>query len=168
MNYEAYIHDSLRNAVKEILKAIETSGLDGENQLYITFKTSHPGVVAPTYLRAKHPNSMTIILQHQYWDLQVHDDYFEVSVSFSGHQTHLEIPFKALIAIVDPSEQFGLELDSNFMEDSEEYVDSDTAVTENSSGDSLNPDRGTLPGLEEGHKANVVSLDDFRKKIGAK
>ncbi|HEX7559588.1 MAG TPA: ClpXP protease specificity-enhancing factor SspB, partial [Usitatibacter sp.] len=110
-HYDTLVDDALRSVVKRVLVQVAEKGLPGSHHFYISFRSTDPGVELPDYLRAKYPEEMTIVLQHQYWDLVIHDDSFEVSVSFNKQQEHIKVPFMALSAFVDPSVRFGLQFD---------------------------------------------------------
>ena len=110
-HYDTLVDDALRSVVKRVLVQVAEKGLPGSHHFYISFRSTDPGVELPDYLRAKYPEEMTIVLQHQYWDLVIHDDFFEVSVSFNKQQEHIKVPFMALSAFVDPSVRFGLQFD---------------------------------------------------------
>jgi hypothetical protein len=90
---------------------VADKGLPGSHHFYISFRSTDPGVKLPDYLRAKYPEEMTIVLQHQYWDLILTDEFFEVTVSFNKQQERIKVPFAALSAFVDPSVRFGLQFD---------------------------------------------------------
>lgn len=110
-HYDALVDDALRSVVRRVLAQVADKGLPGSHHFYISFRSADPGVQLPDYLRAKYPEEMTIVLQHQYWDLVVHNDYFEVTVSFNKQQERIKVPFGALSAFVDPSVRFGLQFD---------------------------------------------------------
>ena len=110
-HYDALVDDALRSVVRRVLTQVAESGLPGSHHFYISFRSGDPGVELPEYLRAKYPEEMTIVLQHQYWDLILHDDSFEVTVSFNKQQERIKVPFAALSAFVDPSVRFGLQFD---------------------------------------------------------
>ncbi len=110
-HYDALVDDALRSVVRRVLTQVAETGLPGSHHFYISFRSGDPGVELPEYLRAKYPEEMTIVLQHQYWDLILHDDSFEVTVSFNKQQERIKVPFAALSAFVDPSVRFGLQFD---------------------------------------------------------
>src|SRR5205814_1030621 len=105
-----------------------------------------PGVELPDYLRAKYPEEMTIVLQHQYWDLIITEEFFEVTVSFNKQQERIKVPFTALSAFVDPSVRFGLQFDRK---------DKGAAAAEKP---------GETPAKAEDPASKIVKLDSFRKK----
>ena len=110
-HYDALVDDALRSFVRRVLRQVADKGLPGSHHFYISFRSNDPGVQLPDYLRAKYPEEMTIVLQHQYWDLIINDEFFEVTVSFNKQQERIKVPFGALSAFVDPSVRFGLQFD---------------------------------------------------------
>ena len=109
IRYDLLVQDAFRGIFRKVLTDAAQHGLPGEHHFYITFKTGAPGVVMSDRLRAEYPEQMTIILQHQFWDLRVHDDAFEVGLSFRRVPEKLEIPFAAVSGFFDPSVNFGAE-----------------------------------------------------------
>ncbi len=146
LRYDLMVERALLGVVKDALAQVRDQGLSGDHHFYITFHTTHPGVVIPDDLRARYPSEMTIILQHQFSDLALTDDAFALTLSFAGVPVRLTIPFAAVVAFADPSVQFGLQF-THGAEDSEdkEPEKSDTEIQKNG-------------------PAEVVSLDSFRKK----
>lgn len=110
-HYDALVDDALRGVVRRVLRQVADKGLPGSHHFYISFRSTDPGVQLPEYLRAKYPEEMTIVLQHQYWDLIITEEFFEVTVSFNKQQERIKVPFAALSAFVDPSVRFGLQFD---------------------------------------------------------
>jgi uncharacterized protein len=110
-HYDALVDDALRSVVRRVLTQVADKGLPGSHHFYISFRSNDAGVVLPEYLRAKYPEEMTIVLQHQYWDLVIGPEAFEVTVSFNKQQERIRVPFAALSAFVDPSVRFGLQFD---------------------------------------------------------
>jgi hypothetical protein len=110
-HYDALVDDALRSVVRRVLTQVADKGLPGSHHFYISFRSNDPGVALPDYLRAKYPDEMTIVLQHQYWDLVIKPESFEVTVSFNKQQERIKVPFAALSAFVDPSVRFGLQFD---------------------------------------------------------
>ncbi len=109
INYELLVEDSLRTVVRGALAIVQEYGLPGECHFYITFRTQANGVEMDDTLKSGNPHEMTIVLQHQFWDLTVEEDYFSVGLSFSGVQHDLVIPFSAVTHFTDPSVGFGLQ-----------------------------------------------------------
>ena len=109
INYELLVEDALRTVVRGSLALVEHEGLPGESHFYITFQTTAEGVQMSETLKAANPNEMTIVLQHQFWDLHVSESHFSVTLSFSGVHHNLNIPFAAVTHFNDPSVGFGLQ-----------------------------------------------------------
>ena len=103
--YDKMTEAALRTVAREALTIVAKRGLPGDHHFYISFRTDHPLVVLPERLRQRYPEEITVVLQHQYYGLEVEPDSFSVSLSFDGKQERLTIPFAALCAFVDPSVQ---------------------------------------------------------------
>ena len=112
IRYDLLAQDALRGVVRRVLADVARNGLPGEHHFYITFGSGAPGVKISDRLRAEHPEEMTIVLQHQFWDLEVTDQGFEVGLSFKGIPERLVIPFEAVKGFFDPSVQFGLQFET--------------------------------------------------------
>ena len=112
LRYDLMVQEALKSVVRKILTEAARDGLPGEHHFYVTFRTEAPGVRLSQRLREKHPDEMTIVLQHQFWDLSVSDHAFEVGLSFSGVPERLLIPFDAVTTFFDPSVQFGLKFET--------------------------------------------------------
>lgn len=111
IRYDLQVQDALRGVVRKLIGDVAREGLPGEHHFYISFRTGAPGVRLSQRLREKYPEEMTIVLQHQFWDLGATDYSFEVGLSFSGIPERLLIPFDALTGFFDPSVQFGLKFE---------------------------------------------------------
>jgi hypothetical protein len=135
IRYDLLVQDAFRGIFRKVLTDAAALGLPGEHHFYITFKTHAPGVVLSDRLRAEYPEQMTIILQHQFWDLRVHDSGFEVGLSFRRVPEKLEIPFSAVTGFFDPSVNFGAEFTAE--EDANEDEDADAAPAPQKSGPAL-------------------------------
>ena len=103
IRYDLLVQDALRSVVRKVLGDAARNGLPGDHHFYISFKTQAPGVTVPAAMRQKYPDEMTIILQHEFWDLSVNGEGFEVSLSFSRKPERLAIPFAAITGFSDPS-----------------------------------------------------------------
>ena len=148
--------------VGRALRITEAQGLPGQHHFYITFETTHPGVSIANSLKALHPNEMTIVLQHQYWNLHVHDDRFEVELSFDNVPEHLVVPFEAVKGFLDPAVQFGLQFDNQAPGARPREVEAAKpapAKQEAPSAEQPEPETKTPD-----EAAKIVSLDRFRKK----
>jgi len=109
IRYDLLTQDALRGVVRQVLARVQREGLPGEHHLYIAFDTGADGVSISRRLKEQYPEEMTIVLQYQFWDLQVTNDRFEVKLSFSNVPERLVVPFAAIKAFYDPSAQFGLQ-----------------------------------------------------------
>jgi hypothetical protein len=150
--YDLMVENALRGVVRDALRRAVEHGLPGNHHFYLTFKTRAPGVEIPPYLIERYPDEMTIVLQYQYWNLEVEDLRFSVMLSFNDVRERLVVPFEALTGFADPSVQFGLQFQDGSASDS---GDSDPDPTPPSGG-------GDAPA--DGSSGEVVSLDHFRKK----
>ena len=111
IRYDLLTQQALRGVVRAVLTDAAKKGLPGDHHFYIAFDTKAEGVHIPDRLHAQYPEQMTIILQHQFWDLKVTDEEFEVGLSFGGIPAKLTIPFAAVQGFFDPSVQFGLQFE---------------------------------------------------------
>jgi hypothetical protein len=111
IRYDLLVQDALRTVVRKVLTDAARTGLPGEHHFNISFKTQAPGVVIPAAMRQRYPDEMAIILQHEFWDLAVNADGFEVSLNFSRKPERLTIPFDTITGFSDPSVPFGFKLE---------------------------------------------------------
>ena len=166
IDYEYLVEEALRSVVRKSLKLVEEDGLVGETHFYITFMTTHSGVAIDATLLADHPETMTIVLQHQFADLTVADNHFSVTLFFAGKPSLMRIPFDAVTSFSDPSVGFGLQFGAADESDASGATDAapDTTASTPPSTD-FNADRqsGTNKGKSVAG-ADVVSLDTFRKR----
>ena len=113
INYQKILNKNLLNVFIDILKNIESNGLDGINHLYITFKTDNSKNIIPDWLLLKYPDEMTIVIQHEYYHLSVNKSFFNIGLSFNNIKTDLKISFDSIISFADPSSNFGLNYQLN-------------------------------------------------------
>jgi len=111
IRYDLLTQQALRGVVRNVLADTAKKGLPGDHHFYISFDTRADGVRLSDRLRAQYPDEMTIILQHQFWDLKVGDEDFEVGLSFGGIPERLTVPYAAINGFFDPSVQFGLQFE---------------------------------------------------------
>jgi hypothetical protein len=109
IRYDLLTQDALRGVIRKVLSLVQRSGLPGQHHLYIAFDTGAEGISVSKRLKEQYPEEMTIVLQYQFWDLQVTNDRFEVKLSFGNVPEKLVVPFQAVKAFYDPSAQFGLQ-----------------------------------------------------------
>ena len=151
--YDDWTEDALRGVVVRALSFASVNGLPGEHHFYVSFRTDRPGVVLPTRLLAQYPHEMTIVLQHQFWDLAVDEatGLFSVGLSFGGVPATLRVPFAAVVAFADPYAQVGF----RFRAPEEEPANDEAAQ---------GPPEPEPPTPETGERPQVVSLDAFRRR----
>lgn len=152
LRYDKMVESALRGVVRQAVEEVMEDGLPGDHHFYITFMTDYPGVKIPAYLRDRYPGEMTIVLQFQFYDLDVNNDRMVVTLSFNNVPEKLEIPLAAITIFADPSVNFALQFQPL--------------------GDDIEPDfdpddddpRGRDKTDDSGKTGEVVSLDKFRKK----
>ena len=110
LQYDVWIEDALRGVIHRALSLVVKQGLPGEHHFYITFDTTEEGVKLSPFLRRKYPDEMTIVIQHQFDNLRVDENGFEITLRFSGRAERLVIPFPAVTSFADPHVNFGLQL----------------------------------------------------------
>jgi uncharacterized protein len=112
IRYDLLAQAALRGVLRTVLADVAKKGLPGDHHFKITFNTVAPGVRLSDRMRAQYPQAMTIVLQHQFWDLAVSDEAFEVGLSFGGVGERIAVPFAAVTAFFDPAVQFGLQFEA--------------------------------------------------------
>src|SRR5258708_26584922 len=177
IRYDILTQDALRSVVHTVLADAATKGLPGDHHFFIAFDTRADGVGLSPRLKAQYPTEMTIVLQHQFWDMIVTDDRFEVGLSFNGIPERLVVPLRAIKGFVDPSVQFGLQFSVAVAED--EAAEGSPAGTESARPPArhhrppaptealpvpANPAPTAKSGDEPPAGGEVVRLDRFRKK----
>ena len=187
IRYDLLVQDALRSVVRKVLSDAARAGLPGEHHFNISFKTGAPGVIIPLQMRQRYPEEMAIILQHEFWDLAVGPDAFEVSLNFSRKPERLTVPFDSITGFSDPSVPFGFKLEPRIMPEtplvaaaprSQEPAKHSRAPASPASkpgtpslarpAAAANPVEKTSEKTPEkrgdGEAAKVVSIDAFRKK----
>ena len=149
--YDVWTEEALRQVVVRALAYVGAEGMPGEHHFYVSFRTDRPGVTIPSRLLAQYPHEMTIVLQHQFWDLQVDEPagWFSVGLSFGSVPSTLVVPFSAVTAFADPHVQFGL----RFRPPGDEAANDVAAETP-----------ALLPAPTPSETPQVVSLDAFRRR----
>lgn len=167
IRYDVLARDALRGVLRKVLTDAAAHGLPGEHHFFITFVSKAEGVKLSPRLLAQYPEEMTIILQHQFWDLTVLEDRFEVGLSFGGIPERLVVPFSAIKSFLDPSVKFGLQFDTS---DVAEVAPASPAVDQAPAAAAVPaPAAETAqtedePAAPSPGGAEVVRLDRFRKK----
>lgn len=159
LRYDRMMEDALRQVVRAALEKVAVNGLPGDHHFFISFRTAAPGVQIPAYLKEQYPGEMTIVLQYQFYGLDVDDRAFNVTLSFNNVHERLQIPFAAITTFADPSANFVLQFRPATLTEADAYeVPAELDVPEEPDGDG--PD-DSGPGATGG---TVVALDAFRKK----
>ncbi len=168
MRYDLLAQNALKGVVREALRIAESSGLPGEHHFYIAFNTRHPGVQISEKIAQRYPREMTIVIQHQYWNLHVFEDRFEVELSFDNVPEQLVIPFDAVKGFLDPAVQFGLQFEQAAVERRPRETEPAKAAAAAPRPEPATSGEATADEAAEGEAqdepAKVVSLDKFRKK----
>jgi uncharacterized protein len=154
-NYPVLVDEAMRGVVRQVLRHAKSDGLQGNHHFYISFNTQYPGVMISPQLRARYPEEMTIVVQHQYWDLEIQQNHFSLMLSFNNIPEKLVVPFDALTAFADPSVRFGLQFHHKpaSADIAKELLSEDLPIT------SFEEEKGDELPLTE----KVISLDAFRK-----
>ena len=155
IDYALLIDEAMHYVVRKVLVNTAKNGLPGDHHFFITFRTNAPGVMISDDLRKKYPEEMTIVIQHQFFDLEIEEKYFSIVLSFDHVKHNLTVPFDALTSFVDPSVRFGLQFNLNFVDDEGEEFDESVK-------------KEPLKDADGKVISNVVTLDSFRKKNGKK
>ena len=134
------------NVLKDILINIKKNGLQEGHHLYITFKTNDNEVIIPQWLLDKFPSEMTIVIQYEYWNYDVANDHFTITLSFNDIKTDLIVPFSSVISFADPYANFGLKL-----------IQEKTIIDKNT-----NKKKKKLKTKKYSKKNNVIELNKFR------
>jgi hypothetical protein len=164
IRYDILAQDALRGVIRKVLSEVAATGsLPADHHFFITFLTQAPGVRISQHLKAKYPEQMTIVVQHQFWDLKVYEAYFEIGLSFSDKPEKLTVPFSAVRGFYDPSVNFELEFDVATVEEEEDQGAEITAYPV-ATAEEIQPISDEKKDGEPKAGGSVVSLDAFRKK----
>ncbi len=177
IRYDILAQDALRGVVRKVLSEVARTGLPGEHHFYISFRTHAPGVRISSRMLEKYPEEMTIVLQHQYWELKVDEHAFEVGLSFGGVPERLFVPFTAVKGFVDPSVQFALQFEpvpTDAVADAATIAEAEQepeipAILQRTADGPSEPQRDQKPAKpakadDADKSADIVSIDAFRKK----
>jgi hypothetical protein len=179
IRYDLLVQDALRSVVRKVLADTARAGLIGDHHFNIAFKTQAPGVVVPPAVKSRFPDEMSIILQHEFWDLVVTPDAFEVSLNFSRKPERLIVPFDSITGFTDPSVPFGFKLEPRVPEQAAGRAPTAAGIKESAPAPApaktapAKPPSGPAPAkssqraekpAEPAGEAKVVSIDAFRKK----
>jgi len=162
IRYDVLARDALRGVLRRVLADAAEHGLPGDHHFFITFTSTAEGVKLSPRLLAQYPEEMTVILQHQFWDLVVTEDRFEVGLSFGGIPERLVVPFSAIKSFFDPSVQFGLQFETTDAAATAEEGEAAPAPATSALPSPVAEKKDEVEKPSEG--AEVVRLDRFRKK----
>lgn len=172
IRYDLLTQEALRSVVRRVLSDAARNGLPGDHHFYISFDTRHDGVRISSRLHGQYPEEMTIVLQHQFWDLAVTEQALDVGLSFNGIPERLHVPFEAVKGFFDPSVQFGLQFQT--ITEPEAAAEPKPSTVETPSAEISAPatppitkkavENPDAPADEPDAGAQVVRLDRFRKK----
>ncbi|MBL42283.1 MAG: hypothetical protein CMM49_06465 [Rhodospirillaceae bacterium] len=153
IDYQKIVDKSLRKVIKHVLKHVYENGMEGDHHLYITFLTQYEGVEIPEYLINEYPNEITIILQHQFWNLEINENSFSISLSFNNNTENIKVPYNSITSFADPSVNFGLQF-------------KDSAHTEGTLVEDNKDQNQEKSNLRSDDTAadNVIAFTDFHKK----
>ena len=165
MRYDLLAQKALRGVVREALRIAAATGLPGEHHFYIAFNTQYPGVEISERLAQRYPREMTIVLQHQYWNLQVHDDRFEVELSFDNIPEKLVIPFDAVKGFLDPAVQFGLQFETPCRSTPREAGSAEARRRQAAEPDAGRAEKQPAESARQDEAAKVVSLDSVPQEV---
>lgn len=173
IDYPGLIDAAMRNVVREALIHVDKFGLPGDHHFFISFQTNYPGVSISPQLKSRYPEEITIVVQHQFWDLKIGKDKFSIMLSFNNIPEKLVVPFDALTAFADPSIKFGLQFHgkkpanaANVANESEEAVACPVTGKNGHEKPPMAAFEEEAPS-EETTAANdekVVSMEAFRKR----
>lgn len=156
IDYQEWIKDALRTVARRALIFAKENGLSDENHFYITFMTAAEGVYIPDFLLAQYPEEITIVLQHQFQNLQVTEEAFTVSLRFNGQPADLRVPFSTITAFADPSEEFSLQFGASAKKSGD--------VSDKNTTTSIPSSKVESEDLENEKKGEVIDIGTFRKK----
>lgn len=186
LRYDQLVEEAYRGVIRRVLNSVKTEGLPGAHHFFIAFKTHAPGVEIADFLRQRWPDEMTIVLQYQFWDLEVARDHFAVTLSFNEMPERLVVPYAAIVSFADPAAKFGLQ----FQQETGAAPDGDEAAPEppailatakaakrargEAKREGLAPGKSETPGSTGAADTvsapnappaeKVVTLDSFRRK----
>jgi hypothetical protein len=184
INYHSLLNQALWSIVRNVLKQIVAEGVDNGQSFYISFRTDDPGVVLSERIKLRYPREITIVLQHQFRDLEVFEDYFSVNISFDGISENVRVPMSALTNFIDPEGDFNLQLNTSSLDVKFTDFDEEALIRHLNYEFSLDADypvdlsRGLVSKQETkkqnaahkkpNHEAEVISFEQFRQKRNKK
>ena len=153
IRYDLLVQKALRGTVRHVLSTVARDGLPGEHHFYVSFRTNARGVLLSKRMRDRYPDEMTIVLQHQFWDLQVSEQAFEVGLSFQNISEMLLIPFDAVTRFADPSVGFELQ-----------FAAEDEKVEASQSGEPPRPEMEAVSGQQPTRQLPLLQEEQLTPK----
>ena len=167
MRYDQLAQNALRGVVRDALRKVEKSGLPGDHHFYIQFNTKYPGVNIGERLAERYPREMTVVIQHQFFNLLVTEERFQVELSFDNIPERLVVPFAAVKGFLDPAVQFGLQFEVVQADEQTAMAESNlkkASASKPATSDNASIDDNDAAGDKPVEAPKVISLDAFRKK----
>jgi len=152
IDYASLMYRAMRRLIRDVLNDVAKHGLPGDHHFFIVFDTGHPGASVSNWLAERHPERMTIVMQHWFENLDVGEDGFSVTLNFGGQAEPVHIPYDSIVSFADPSVEFGLRFENRKDVDAGEEEDATEAPADRDTRDEGDPGQ-----------AQVVRLDSFRK-----
>lgn len=163
LQYERLVEEALRDVMRKALAHVAKDGLQENHYFHITFRTDHPGVDIPEYLRRQYPDEMPIVLQNAFWDLEADETTFSVSLSFNRVQQRLTVPFEAITIFQDPPANFRLQFQIG-EDEAESAEPTERATGESNATESDSETAQPEDGGKGDESGKVVPIDAFRNK----
>ena len=162
LDYSEIVKNALKGVLREVLTTTQNEGLPEPHHFYISFDTKHPEVLISKKLLMLYPEEMQIVIQHQYWDLEVKETYFRITLSFNGVKEELTIPFSSIKNFSDPYAEFSLQFDNNSKHSAKDLNSNDKIkyTSDNIEKEEEEEEKND----NRGNDKNVITLDSFRKK----
>jgi len=164
LKYERMIDDALRGVVRRVLGTVAEKGLPGGHHFLITFKTDYPGIGMPDYLRERYPDTISIMLQYEFWNLEVDEQAFSVGLSFNDIREQLTVPFGAITGFHDPFAKFRLEFQARYDGDAATAERKEKRALLAKAVETAKTDAKDAGPKDKAKSGEVVTLDAFRKK----
>ena len=154
INYEQLINDSLKIAIKELLKDVSKKGLPGKHHFFISFISKFPGVEIAEWMIKDYPNDMTIVIQNWFENLQVDEQYFSIVLNFKNKPEKMKIPFASIISFSDPSVNFSLQFENSIKQNLEPLIELKENKERSKSSDQ---------DFQTEEKNNIIQFEKFKK-----
>ncbi len=159
IDYQALVDEAMIGVVKKALMQIAEYGIPDEKSFYLSFRTDAHGVILSPRVKQQYPKEITIILQHQFDNLQIFENKFTVNISFSGITEDIAVPFNSIISFIDPDANFGFQFDVQKKEEELNTLDNNKAEILSSNSKF----KAKTASKQKFNKNNIIAIDKFRK-----